>query len=367
MPVADQVGAFKDLQKQGKVRHIGLSEVTVDELKEAQKTAEIVSVQNLYNLADRRAEALLDHAEANGIGFIPWFPLATGGPSRTADRSPNRQGAGCDPVAARPRLAAQAFPCVAADPRYVDRLAPRGQHRCRRHRADRRAVPGPVRRRLSNIVGSRHDGGMHPLRELTLEDLRRRTSIKWREYDPDVLPLWVAEMDVRLPTPSLVRCRKPWPTGTPAIRTAPRTPRRSRVRRRSLVVERCRSESHGSVADVMTGIVEALGLVSSPGDPVVVNPPVYPPFFGFVEHAGRDIVEALLATVVARPDALEAAFIHARSSGRWVTYLRATWRTRSGRQTAEELMGRGLRRRTTCGLWSTRSMRRWWWTDSSAT
>ncbi|MEV7398258.1 aldo/keto reductase [Aeromicrobium sp. NPDC092404] len=79
VPVADQVGAFKELQDQGKVRHIGLSEVTVDELKEAQKTAEIVSVQNLYNLADRSAEALLDHAEAQGIAFIPWFPLATGG------------------------------------------------------------------------------------------------------------------------------------------------------------------------------------------------------------------------------------------------------------------------------------------------
>lgn len=79
VPVADQVGAFKELQEQGKVRHIGLSEVTVDQLKEAQKTAEIVSVQNLFNLGDRSAEALLDHATAEGIGFIPWFPLATGG------------------------------------------------------------------------------------------------------------------------------------------------------------------------------------------------------------------------------------------------------------------------------------------------
>ena len=79
VPVADQVGAFKELQEQGKVRHIGLSEVTVDELKEAQKTADIVSVQNLYNLADRSAEALLDHATDEGIAFIPWFPLATGG------------------------------------------------------------------------------------------------------------------------------------------------------------------------------------------------------------------------------------------------------------------------------------------------
>jgi pyridoxine 4-dehydrogenase len=79
VPLADQVGAFKELQDQGKVRHIGLSEVDVDQLKEAQQTAEIVSVQNLFNLTDRSAEPLLDHVTAEGIAFIPWFPLATGG------------------------------------------------------------------------------------------------------------------------------------------------------------------------------------------------------------------------------------------------------------------------------------------------
>lgn len=78
VPIAEQVGAFKDLQEQGKVRHIGLSEVDVAQLKEAQQTAEIVSVQNMFNLASRDAEPLLDHATAEGIGFIPWFPLATG-------------------------------------------------------------------------------------------------------------------------------------------------------------------------------------------------------------------------------------------------------------------------------------------------
>lgn len=78
VPIADQVGAFKELQDEGKVRHIGLSEVNVDQLKEAQKTAEIVSVQNMFNLASRDAEPLLDHCTAEGIGFIPWFPLATG-------------------------------------------------------------------------------------------------------------------------------------------------------------------------------------------------------------------------------------------------------------------------------------------------
>ena len=77
-PVADQVGELKQLQQEGKIRHIGLSEVTVDELREAQRTAEIVSVQNLYNLANRDAEGLLEHCTEAGIGFIPWFPLATG-------------------------------------------------------------------------------------------------------------------------------------------------------------------------------------------------------------------------------------------------------------------------------------------------
>lgn len=78
VPIAEQVGAFKDLQDQGKVRHIGLSEVDVAQLKEAQQTAVIVSVQNMFNLASRDAEPLLDHVTTEGIGFIPWYPLATG-------------------------------------------------------------------------------------------------------------------------------------------------------------------------------------------------------------------------------------------------------------------------------------------------
>jgi pyridoxine 4-dehydrogenase len=78
VPVAESVGELKLLQEEGKIHHIGLSEVTITELEEARQTAEIVSVQNLYNLANRKAEDLLDHCEAQGIAFIPWFPLATG-------------------------------------------------------------------------------------------------------------------------------------------------------------------------------------------------------------------------------------------------------------------------------------------------
>lgn len=78
VPLADQVGELAKLQQEGKIGFIGLSEVTVDQLRAAQAVAPIVTVQNLYNLANRSAEDLLDYSAANGIGFIPWFPLATG-------------------------------------------------------------------------------------------------------------------------------------------------------------------------------------------------------------------------------------------------------------------------------------------------
>jgi pyridoxine 4-dehydrogenase len=91
----DQIGTLVELQASGKVRHIGLSEVTVDEIIAAGRIATIDTVQNHYNLANRQADDVLAHAEQHGIGFIPWFPLATGrlaepgGPlaSIAADRS----------------------------------------------------------------------------------------------------------------------------------------------------------------------------------------------------------------------------------------------------------------------------------------
>jgi pyridoxine 4-dehydrogenase len=82
VPLEDQVGELAALQAEGKIRHIGLSEVSVEQLLEAQQVATIVSVQNLFNLANRAAEPLLDHCTEQGIGFIPWFPLATGELSR---------------------------------------------------------------------------------------------------------------------------------------------------------------------------------------------------------------------------------------------------------------------------------------------
>jgi len=77
-PAEDQIGELVKLQQEGKIRHIGLSEVDVDQLKAAQKIATIVSVQNMYNITVRSAEPVLDTCEADGLGFIPWFPLAAG-------------------------------------------------------------------------------------------------------------------------------------------------------------------------------------------------------------------------------------------------------------------------------------------------
>jgi aryl-alcohol dehydrogenase-like predicted oxidoreductase len=82
VPLADQLGELALLKQEGKIRHIGLSEVTVEEIEAARKITPIVSVQNLYNLADRSAEAVLDHCERNDLAFIPWFPIATGNLAR---------------------------------------------------------------------------------------------------------------------------------------------------------------------------------------------------------------------------------------------------------------------------------------------
>jgi pyridoxine 4-dehydrogenase len=78
VPLEDSLGALKGLQEEGKIRHIGVSNVSVEELERARAVVDVVTVQNRYNLVDRHAEDVLDACDAAGIGFIPWFPLATG-------------------------------------------------------------------------------------------------------------------------------------------------------------------------------------------------------------------------------------------------------------------------------------------------
>ncbi len=78
VPAADQLGALKDLQAQGKIRHIGLSEVNVRQIGDSRKIVPIVSVQNRYSISDRNSDDVLEYCENEKIGFIPWFPLAAG-------------------------------------------------------------------------------------------------------------------------------------------------------------------------------------------------------------------------------------------------------------------------------------------------
>jgi pyridoxine 4-dehydrogenase len=81
VPIEDTVGLLKRFQDEGKIANIGLSEVTVEQIERAQKVADIVSVQNQYNFMERKHEAVLNYCEANGIVFIPWYPLAKGKPN----------------------------------------------------------------------------------------------------------------------------------------------------------------------------------------------------------------------------------------------------------------------------------------------
>ncbi|MEV0442437.1 aldo/keto reductase [Streptomyces spectabilis] len=96
VPLADQLGALAQLKEEGKVRHIGLSEVTVEQLAQAREITEIASVQNKYNLADRASEDVLEYAERENIAFVPWYPMATGElarPGGPLDAAAKEQGA----------------------------------------------------------------------------------------------------------------------------------------------------------------------------------------------------------------------------------------------------------------------------------
>lgn len=78
VPVEDSLGAIKRLQESGKIRHVGLSEVSVAEIERARKIIDVVSVQNEYNVITRKSEEVLNYCEAHNLGFIPWFPVASG-------------------------------------------------------------------------------------------------------------------------------------------------------------------------------------------------------------------------------------------------------------------------------------------------
>ncbi|MFI7744799.1 MalY/PatB family protein [Kocuria rhizosphaericola] len=180
----------------------------------------------------------------------------------------------------------------------------------------------------------------NPLETLSLDQLRRRTSMKWRAHPEDVLPLWVAEMDVSL-APAVVRVVHEaidlgdtgYPAGTDYAEALSAFAAR-RWQWDGIAVERT-----AVVPDVMMGVVEVLRLLTDPGDAVVVNSPVYAPFYAFVSHDARRVVEAPLGEDLRVDlDVLEATFRGARARGGKVAYLLSNPHNPTGTvHTAQEL------------------------------
>jgi cystathionine beta-lyase len=173
-------------------------------------------------------------------------------------------------------------------------------------------------------MGYSGPGAPGPLEQLTVEELRQRTSMKWRMHPQDVLPLWVAEMDVSLAEPiaralhlAIDRGDTGYPGGVRQFAEALAGFAARRWGWQDLAVERT-----AIVPDVMMGIVEILRLITGPGDTVVVSSPVYPPFYAFVTHADRRIIEAPLGQDGrADLEGLAEAFERARAQSGRVVYL----------------------------------------------
>lgn len=183
----------------------------------------------------------------------------------------------------------------------------------------------------------------NPLLTATETDLRRRRSLKWRLYGDDVLPLWVAEMDVLPPEPvarALSRAMALGDTGYPWARDYAEALAAFAERHWGWSPDPGRARL---VPNVMLGVSEVLKVVTGPGDAVVLNPPVYPPFFAFVRNLGRRVVEAPLgADGRLDLEALDAAFGEARRGGRPAAYLLCSPHNPTGVvHTRAELMATG--------------------------
>jgi len=162
----------------------------------------------------------------------------------------------------------------------------------------------------------------NPLGGLSLDELRRRTSMKWRRYPPDVLPLWVAEMDTALAAPiaeALAEALAIGDTGYPEGTAYAEAFAEFAIRRWGWEID---VGACANVPDVMTGVVEVLKLLTESGDSVVINSPVYPPFYGFIKHMDRQVIEAPL-NAEDRIDlaALDAGFSQAALAGRRAAFL----------------------------------------------
>ncbi len=132
VPVEESLGAIKKLQEQGKIRHVGLSEVKPHEIDQARKVIEIVSVQNQYNIGDRQHEDVLEYCTKHKLAFIPWFPVAAGKLARPGGKlDATAKKLRRYSLTAIPRMAATSFSGDAADSRNIF-LGTSGGEYCRR-------------------------------------------------------------------------------------------------------------------------------------------------------------------------------------------------------------------------------------------
>ncbi|MCS0634868.1 aminotransferase class I/II-fold pyridoxal phosphate-dependent enzyme [Streptomyces sp. LP05-1] len=178
-----------------------------------------------------------------------------------------------------------------------------------------------------------------PFRELSLADLRRRASAKWRVYPPDVLPLWIAEMDVPLAEPVARALTEAVALGDTGYAVGGPYGKALAAFAADRWGWHLAAERTAMVPDVMQGIVEVLKLITGPGDPVVVNSPVYEPFYLFTGHLGRRVVEAPLGPGHrVDPERLADTFRRVTAGGGRAAYLLCSPHNPTGTvHTAEEL------------------------------
>ncbi len=179
--------------------------------------------------------------------------------------------------------------------------------------------------------------------EVPLDQLRARTSEKWRHYPADVLPLFVAEMDVPQAEPVVAAVSdalRRGDTGYPSGHGYAEAMAAFAQRRWDWAVDVAATRM---LPDVMTGAVEVIRLLTDPGDAVVINPPVYPPFTGFTRHAERRVVDAPLGTDGRLDlDVLDRAYAQATAGGRRAVHLLCHPHNPTGTlHTADELRALG--------------------------
>ena len=146
VPYEDSVGTLRDLRDEGKIRHVGVSNVSVAQLRLARAIVPVVSVQNRFNLEDRHSDDVLEECESEDLGFIPWFPLRQGRPRRAGrPSSRDRRAPRSHPGPNSPRLATTTIPSNAPNPRHSLDRPPRRERSRSKDRAERSRDGNPQR------------------------------------------------------------------------------------------------------------------------------------------------------------------------------------------------------------------------------